>query len=59
MRRRGGGPDRGAARGLQQALTLGPPEAEEQLRDLMAIGVDKGNDLITIAVNGTPRPPPL
>ena len=24
-------------------LTLGPPEAEEQLRDMMAIGVDRGD----------------
>jgi electron transfer flavoprotein beta subunit len=28
-------------------LTLGPPEAEEQLRDMMAIGVDRGIHLVT------------
>ena len=28
-------------------LTLGPPEAEEQLRDLMAIGVDQAIHLVT------------
>src|SRR5580692_8902980 len=28
-------------------LTLGPPEAEEQLRDMMAIGVDRAIHLIT------------
>jgi electron transfer flavoprotein beta subunit len=28
-------------------LTLGPPEAEEQLRDLMAIGIDRGIHLVT------------
>jgi electron transfer flavoprotein beta subunit len=29
------------------ALTLGPPEAEEQLRDCMAIGADRGIHLVT------------
>src|ERR1700761_6724481 len=29
------------------ALTLGPAEAEEQLRDLMAIGIDRGIHLVT------------
>jgi electron transfer flavoprotein beta subunit len=33
--------------GESTALTLGPPEAEEQLRDLMAIGIDKGIHLVT------------
>ena len=33
--------------GSSAALTLGPPEAEEQLRDLMAIGIDRGIHLIT------------
>jgi electron transfer flavoprotein beta subunit len=33
--------------GSSTALTLGPPEAEEQLRDLMAIGIDKGIHLVT------------
>ena len=28
-------------------LTLGPPEAEEQLRDMMAIGIDRAVHLIT------------
>jgi electron transfer flavoprotein beta subunit len=28
-------------------LTLGPPEAEEQLRDMMAIGVDRAVHLVT------------
>ena len=33
--------------GESVALTLGPAEAEEQLRDLMAIGIDRGIHLIT------------
>jgi electron transfer flavoprotein beta subunit len=33
--------------GTSTVLTLGPPEAEEQLRDLMAIGVDRGVHLVT------------
>jgi electron transfer flavoprotein beta subunit len=33
--------------GSSTVLTLGPPEAEEQLRDMMAIGVDQGIHLIT------------
>jgi electron transfer flavoprotein beta subunit len=33
--------------GASTVLTLGPPEAEEQLRDLMAIGVDRGVHLVT------------
>ena len=34
-------------RGSSAVLTLGPPEAEEQLRDMMAIGIDRGIHLIT------------
>jgi electron transfer flavoprotein beta subunit len=33
--------------GSSTVLTLGPPEAEEQLRDMMAIGIDRGIHLIT------------
>ncbi len=33
--------------GASTVLTLGPPEAEEQLRDLMAIGVDGAIHLVT------------
>jgi electron transfer flavoprotein beta subunit len=33
--------------GCSTVLTLGPPEAEEQLRDLMAIGVDQAIHLVT------------
>ena len=33
--------------GASTVLTLGPPEAEEQLRDLMAIGVDAAIHLVT------------
>jgi electron transfer flavoprotein beta subunit len=33
--------------GESAVLTLGPPEAEEQLRDMMAIGVDRAAHLIT------------
>jgi electron transfer flavoprotein beta subunit len=33
--------------GTSTALTLGPAEAEEQLRDLMAIGIDTGIHLVT------------
>ena len=33
--------------GSSTVLTLGPPEAEEQLRDMMAIGIDDGIHLIT------------
>jgi electron transfer flavoprotein beta subunit len=32
--------------GSSAVLTLGPPEAEEQLRDMMAIGIDKAIHLI-------------
>jgi electron transfer flavoprotein beta subunit len=33
--------------GSSTVLTLGPPEAEEQLRDMMAIGVDRALHLVT------------
>jgi electron transfer flavoprotein beta subunit len=33
--------------GSSTVLTLGPPEAEEQLRDLMAIGIDSAVHLVT------------
>jgi electron transfer flavoprotein beta subunit len=33
--------------GSSTVLTLGPPEAEEQLRDMMAIGIDRGIHLLT------------
>jgi electron transfer flavoprotein beta subunit len=33
--------------GACTVLTLGPPEADEQLRDMMAIGVDRGIHLVT------------
>ena len=37
-----------AARRLRRpSLTLGPPEAEEQLRDALAIGVDDAVHLVT------------
>jgi electron transfer flavoprotein beta subunit len=33
--------------GTSTVLTLGPPEAEEQLRDMMAIGIDQAIHLVT------------
>jgi electron transfer flavoprotein beta subunit len=33
--------------GASTVLTLGPAEAEEQLRDMMAIGIDRGIHLVT------------
>ena len=33
--------------GSSTVLTLGPPEAEEQLRDMMAIGIDRALHLVT------------
>jgi electron transfer flavoprotein beta subunit len=36
-----------AGGGSSTVLTLGPPEAEEQLRDMMAIGVDRAVHLVT------------
>jgi electron transfer flavoprotein beta subunit len=35
------------AGGESVVLTLGPPEAEEQLRDMMAIGIDRAIHLVT------------
>ena len=44
--------------GSSTVLTLGPPEAEEQLRDMMAIGIDRAVHLVTDARrNGIRRPP--
>jgi electron transfer flavoprotein beta subunit len=33
--------------GSSTVLTLGPPEAEEQLRDMMALGIDRATHLVT------------
>ena len=33
--------------GSSAVLTLGPPEAEEQLRDMMALGIDRAVHLVT------------
>jgi electron transfer flavoprotein beta subunit len=33
--------------GSSTVLTLGPPEAEEQLRDMMALGIDRAVHLVT------------
>jgi electron transfer flavoprotein beta subunit len=41
--------------GMSTALTLGPPEAEEQLRDLMAIGIDAGIHLVTDGTEWDPQ----
>ena len=41
--------------GSSTVLTLGPPEAEEQLRDLMAIGVDQGIHLVTDGSESDPQ----
>jgi electron transfer flavoprotein beta subunit len=41
--------------GVSTVLTLGPAEAEEQLRDLMAIGVDRGLHLATDAGEWDPQ----
>ena len=41
--------------GESVALTLGPAEAEEQLRDLMAIGVDRGVHLVTDGAEWDPQ----
>jgi electron transfer flavoprotein beta subunit len=37
--------------GTSTVLTLGPPEAEEQLRDMMAIGIDRAVHLVTDATS--------
>lgn len=41
--------------GSSTVLTLGPPEAEEQLRDMMAIGVDRAIHLVTGAEEWDPQ----
>jgi electron transfer flavoprotein beta subunit len=41
--------------GSSTVLTLGPPEAEEQLRDVMAIGVDRAVHLITDGAEWDPQ----
>src|ERR1700733_326870 len=44
--------------GESVALTLGPAEAEEQLRDLMAIGIDRGIHLLTDGSEWDPQATP-
>ena len=41
--------------GSSAVLTLGPPEAEEQLRDMMAIGIDRGIHLMTSGEEWDPQ----
>jgi electron transfer flavoprotein beta subunit len=41
--------------GSSTVLTLGPPEAEEQLRDMMAIGIDDGIHLVTDSSEWDPQ----
>ncbi len=41
--------------GSSTVLTLGPPEAEEQLRDMMAIGIDRAVHLVTGADEWDPQ----
>jgi electron transfer flavoprotein beta subunit len=41
--------------GSSTVLTLGPPEAEEQLRDMMAIGIDRAVHLLTGAEEWDPQ----
>jgi electron transfer flavoprotein beta subunit len=41
--------------GSSTVLTLGPAEAEEQLRDMMAIGIDRGVHLVTDATEWDPQ----
>jgi electron transfer flavoprotein beta subunit len=41
--------------GASTVLTLGPPEAEEQLRDLMAIGIDRAVHLVTDGAEWDPQ----
>ncbi len=41
--------------GESVALTLGPTEASEQLRDLMAIGIDRGIHLVTDGAEWDPQ----
>jgi len=44
-----------AGGGTSTVLTLGPPEAEEQLRDMMAIGVDRAVHLVTAGGEWDPQ----
>ncbi|HEY2004975.1 MAG TPA: electron transfer flavoprotein subunit beta/FixA family protein [Solirubrobacteraceae bacterium] len=41
--------------GSSTVLTLGPPEAAEQLRDMMAIGIDGGSHLVTSGEEWDPQ----
>jgi electron transfer flavoprotein beta subunit len=41
--------------GSSTVLTLGPAEAEEQLRDMMAIGIDRGIHLVTDGTEWDPQ----
>jgi len=41
--------------GTSTVLTLGPPEAEEQLRDMMAIGVDQAIHLVSDGAEWDPQ----
>ena len=41
--------------GSSTVLTLGPPEAEEQLRDMMAIGIDRAVHLVTDGAEWDPQ----
>jgi electron transfer flavoprotein beta subunit len=41
--------------GSSTVLTLGPPEAEEQLRDVLAIGVDRAVHLVTDGAEWDPQ----
>ncbi len=41
--------------GSSTVLTLGPPEAEEQLRDMMAIGIDRAVHLVSDAEEWDPQ----
>ena len=41
--------------GSSTVLTLGPPEAEEQLRDMMAIGIDRAIHLVTDSEEWDPQ----
>src|ERR1700736_4160786 len=36
-------------------ITLGPPEAEEQLRDCLALGIDRGVHLVTSGEDWAPQ----
>src|SRR6202011_914206 len=43
--------------GSSTVLTLGPPEAEEQLRDAMALGIDRAIHLVTDGGEWDPQAP--